>query len=347
MWLHLVLGLTGALVLAILGVTGAYINVQPALHAWFAPIPRVEIGTSRAGPLEIIRRVDSAFAPDRSVSLTASPPGRASVVMLGSDTEVFVDPATGAIVGSRPRHFVSMRNLTAVMRGLHVQLLWLGGGALLVTLFTVEAILLTLSGIWLWWRKKAWRFGWWRGSVFRVSWDWHSASGIWFAAPLLVMSITGVLIFWPAPLVRVAGESLSPWQWPPRSATTDEGRAAVPLARALFVADSVLPAGAIDELTIPRQAGEAFGVRKGARTAWVDQHLGSLIELREAPEPNAADRMLHGTEEAHSGHLFGAAGVVVMTVGSLMLALMSATGLILGWKRLKILAGRLQRDADD
>jgi len=44
-------------------------------------------------------------------------------------------------------------------------------------------------------------------------------------------------------------------------------------------------------------------------------------------------------EKLHTGELLAVPGRAIMTLGSLMLAVMTITGVVLGWKRLLILVG--------
>src|SRR6185503_19917806 len=105
--------------------------------------------------------------------------------------------------------------------------------------------------LWLWLRKKQWQFRRWRGSVFRVSWDLHNATGIWFAAPVLAMVTTGLLLAVPSPVYRYAGVAPAPWIDPPASAQPTGDTAPISLARALSVADSARPGESTTRLFIP------------------------------------------------------------------------------------------------
>jgi uncharacterized iron-regulated membrane protein len=69
-----------------------------------------------------------------------------------------------------------------------------------------------------------------------------------------------------------------------------------------------------------------------------------VLEVRPPRSPNAADHAYKVVEELHTGELFGITGRAIMTLGTLMLAVMTITGAVLGWKRLLILAGKLARD---
>jgi len=200
MWVHLVLGLTGAVLLAVVGITGVYITFQRPLEGWLNPIPSVPAFGGSPDLTAIVSAAEARFAPRRVARVEVRPQGEATIVRLRDRTIVFVNPGDATIIGSREARFASLENLTAVMRRLHTNLLLGRKGRLLVTAATAEALLLVLTGLWLWWRKKHWQFRPWRGSVFRVSWDLHNATGIWFFVPLLSMVITGLLMSMPAPV---------------------------------------------------------------------------------------------------------------------------------------------------
>ena len=344
MWVHLVLGLTGALIIAIVAVTGAYITFQNPLTRWLNPIPVVANQSSSLDAQAIVQAVEARFAPRRVASIAIGEGNEAASVRLRDRTTVFVDPSNSSIIGSRETRFASLENLTLVMRRSHTNLILGPTGRWIVTLATAEALLLALTGTWLWWRKKNWQFRAWRGSVFRVSWDLHNATGIWFFIPVLSMLVTGLLIAMPSSIYRVAGMAPSPWLNAPSSANTDS-QDGIPLSRAIAVADSALPGGILG-VTIPGVAEGAFSVRKAKETVFVDQFSGAVIEVRADRSPNAADHAYMAVEELHTGELLGVPGRAIMTLGTLMLAVMTITGVVLGWKRLLILA-RKRAAGDD
>lgn len=344
MWVHLVLGLTGAVVIAIASVTGAYITFQDPLKRWLTPVPRVGEFAGTPDLAAIVAVVESRVAPRRVVSVEPGAGGEATVVSVRGRTKVFVNPADQTIVGVREARFASLENLTAVMRGLHTSLLSGRKGKLLVTAATAEALILVLTGLWLWWRKKHWQFRAWRGSAFRVSWDLHSASGIWFLVPALSMIITGLLIAVPSPIYRLAGVAPAPWPGVPGSAV-DSALPPIAVTRVLSVADSVVPGQAIVRLTIPSAPAGAYAVEKTRETVFIDQFSGAVLERRPLRVPTAGDKAYRVVDELHTGKLLGVPGQALMTLGSLMLVVMTVTGVILGWKRLLILARRA-RESD-
>jgi uncharacterized iron-regulated membrane protein len=340
MWVHLVLGLTSCVLVAIVAVTGAYITFQVPLANWLTPTPVLSGAPAALDAPAIVTAVEAQFEPRRVASVSLGEGNRATTVRLGDRTTVFVDPSNSTIIGSRQGRFASLENLTNLMRRLHVNLVLGPKGRVIVTLATAEVLLLALTGLWLWWRKKQWQFRALRGSIFRISWDLHSASGIWFLIPVLSMTVTGLLISMPSPIYRVAGADPAPWLNPPNSVTagSDAGDP-VSLSRVLVAADSALP-GAIDRVVIPLGPAGAFGVHRTDKTVYVDQFSGSVIEVRPDRSLTAADHAYEAVEELHSGALLGVPGIAIMTLGSLMLAVMTITGVVLGWKRLLILAGK-------
>jgi uncharacterized iron-regulated membrane protein len=339
MWVHLVLGLTGAIIIAIASVTGAYITFQGPLERWLIPIPRVEAAGS-PNLVAIVSTVEGQHTPRRvtNVSLGA---GEAAIVSLDDRSLAFVHPVTGDIIRYRPATFVRLENLTAVMRRLHINLLLGPRGRMIVTLATAEALLLALTGLWLWWRRKHWQFRAWRGSGFRFSWDLHNATGIWFLVPALSMIVTGLLMANPAPVYRISGVPPAPWPDPPRARAVADSAPSADLARLLAVADSLRPGEPVTRLSIPRAATGAVAVDKARETVYLHQITGEVIEVRPLRVPTASDHTLETIEALHTGELLGLPGRTIMTLGSLMLAVMTVTGLVLGWKRILILAKRL------
>jgi uncharacterized iron-regulated membrane protein len=154
MWVHLVLGLTGAAILAVVGVTGAYITFQAPLARWLNPIPSIPAFSGSVDLMAIVTAAETRFSPRRVANVQIRPRGEASIVRLRDRTTVFVNPVDATIVGSRQARFASLENLTAVMRGLHTNFLLGPKGSLLVTFVTAEAFLLACTGLWLWWRKN-------------------------------------------------------------------------------------------------------------------------------------------------------------------------------------------------
>ena len=348
LWIHLYLGITAAVILAIAGLTGAYIKFQGPLERWLNPIPAVAAQAAAPDVLAIVSAVESRFAPRQVTSLEIRPPGEAAVVMLRNRTTVFVNPADASVIGSRPRGFASLYNLTRVMRGLHSTLLLGPRGRWIVLFATLEGLLLVLTGAWLWWRKKQWRLSW-KGSLLRVCWNLHNASGLFFGLPVFLLIVTGLLVGLPQPAYRWAGAAPAPWRDPPSSTVPADPAAGstTTLARVLALADSAIPGDAVAGAIIPAMPRGAFAVRKAARTAFVDRYSGALLAVEENRVPTAGDHAYEAVERAHTGAILGLPGRAVMTLASLVLAVLAASGVVMGWKKLVITYGRKARRDDE
>jgi uncharacterized iron-regulated membrane protein len=346
LWVHLILGLTGALVIAVLGVTGAYITFQDRLTARFNTTPTVAEHSGAIDVVSIRASIDARYAPRQVTSVASGGANDAVVVRLDNRDIVFVDPASGNVVGERPWRLLNMTNVTRLMRRLHVDLVMGRVGRIIVTAATAQTIFLLLTGLWLWWRKRWWKVRLPRASFYRVTWEWHNAMGLWFALPVVVMAVTGVLIFAPEPVYRAAGVGPAPWPRQPSSAAPAPGTAALPLERALQIADSLRPGVSVTGLGLPTSASDVYSIRTKGGVMRLDQYSGAVIEVAERV-PTEGDRAYAVLEAMHSGEHWGNAGQLVMTLGSLMLSAMAATGAALGWKRLLILSGRRRRDLDD
>jgi len=341
MWVHLVLGVTGAVIVAIVSVTGAYLTFRDPLTRWLNPIPQVAAFDGTPDAQAIVARVEAEYAPRRVLSIDVQPSGEATVVRLRDRSAVFVNPSDGTIVGYRQARFASLENLSAVMGRLHTSLVLGSKGRMVVMIATAEALFLALTGLWLWWRKKHWQFTALRGSWFRVSWDLHNATGIWFLLPVLAMVVTGILLGLPSPVYRFAEADPAPWLSPPRSPSSASGVSApISLGAVQQVADSARPGEPTRSVFIPADPAGAYAVGKPHETVYVDQFTGAVIEVRPHREPTAGDHAIDVVKEVHTGALFGIPGQAIMTLGCLMLAVMAATGVVLGWKRLVMLAGR-------
>ena len=341
MWVHLALGVTGAVIIAIVSVTGAYLTFRAPLVRWLNPIPQVAAFDGTPDTQLIVSRVEAEYAPRRVASIDIRPSGRATVVRLRDRSAVFVNPSAGTIIGYRQARFASLENLNEVMSRLHISLVLGPKGRLVVLIATAEALFLALTGLWLWWRKKHWRFTTSRGSWFRVSWDLHNATGIWFLLPVVAMLLTGVLMALGSPIYRLAGADPAPWLDAARSTSSASGvRAPVSLGFVLQVADSARPGEPTRSVSIPAAPAGTYAVGKSRETVYVDQFTGAVIEVRPYRQPTAGDQAFNAVKGVHTGQFFGIPGQAIMTLGCLMLAVMAATGVVLAWKRLVILAGR-------
>lgn len=194
--IHLYVGLTIALVMTILALSGTFLVFEPNIdHRLNTGMDLVQpVGT----PISLDRLRDileqrfsgylvtEIILPERSTSSTLfhldSP-----AVRQGKD--FYVDQWTGKILGTG-----SQRNrLTRKIRQLHVQLL--GGviGNEVIIWSTAGLAVLGVTGLVLWWPRKV-RTIRRRSSLPRLNNDLHHCVGFWTSWAMLLFSATGLLI---------------------------------------------------------------------------------------------------------------------------------------------------------
>ena len=110
----------------------------------------------------------------------------------GRKTNLFLDPYSGALLG----HQDAERNLQAIARALHGELLIGTTGDRLIELAAGWGVVLVISGLYLWWPRGQGGAGvlWPRLSACgRLLWrDLHAVTGFWGSAVLLFMLLSGM-----------------------------------------------------------------------------------------------------------------------------------------------------------
>ncbi|WP_422931611.1 PepSY-associated TM helix domain-containing protein [Singulisphaera sp. PoT] len=197
--IHLVLGLIAALPVILLGLTGAVLVFEPELDRWLDPhLWIVKPGEARKPYQDLLESTRAAFPGHQMISMFLPFLPDQAGLLYARDTasksarplEIFVDPYTGKVLGSRP----SASSLIGTLRYLHTNFLLTWGGYIGGT---ASAILLTLlaSGLVLWWPtgkdkgagfkvrlKRHWR---------TINYDAHRAVGFYATPILCVIALTG------------------------------------------------------------------------------------------------------------------------------------------------------------
>ena len=211
--LHLSVALAAGVFIVTMAATGVVLASEDAVMSIAERGRSVVVrgGTPRLPPEEIARAAEAWGArPGYPFAATSieyrNRPGAAVRVHAGRERRVFVDPWTGEVVGAG---FPLLEGFFEGMRGLHRWLGASGGGVRTGRRLTGAAnlalLFLLLTGPLLWlprrFTKRAlvenlfFRRGL-RGTARQLS--WHYVVGIWSVVPLLVISVTGVVMSYPA-----------------------------------------------------------------------------------------------------------------------------------------------------
>ncbi|MDH4558834.1 PepSY domain-containing protein [Pseudomonas sp. BN417] len=194
---HFYAGLFVIPFMIMLAVTGSIYLFKPQLdNLPYSDLMQVRPSTQALTADEQAEKVRQAY-PQAAVSqyLPPADAGRSAqfVVSLdGRKTNLFLDPYSGEVLGTQDAE----NNLQAISRSLHGTLLIGTVGDRLIELAAGWAIVLVVSGLYLWWpRGQSMRGVFWprlanRGRLF---WrDLHAVTGFWGSLLLLFMLLTGM-----------------------------------------------------------------------------------------------------------------------------------------------------------
>jgi len=204
-WSHLTAGVFVALFVAFMAVTGAALAYQPQIVRYFERRLLANAGAhlsacmSPGQLLFAVQRQTSKPVGTVQIFSDASLPAQ---VQFGKEEVLFVDPCTGRLLSGSA---TAVRSFLLTVRNLHesVALGHEREGVLrdIKNAANLGFCFLILSGVVLWvprrWRKANFR----AVTVFRTDlqgrprdWNWHNVTGFWLALPLLVISLTGVIM---------------------------------------------------------------------------------------------------------------------------------------------------------
>jgi uncharacterized iron-regulated membrane protein len=192
--LHLWLGLPAAAVYLVVALTGALLVYEKDLdRAWHPDAWQVD-AAAPALPLAALLPKAQAAAPGyelKEVRLDAGA-GEPAEFRFHQGPHVRLDPATGAVLGTRARG----DSFFGIVEKLHTSLVLGEVGKWIVASSTVILLVLLGTGLVLWWPKQ-WRML--KGAVTLAfdrkgrafHFNLHNTLGFWSAVPLFAMALTG------------------------------------------------------------------------------------------------------------------------------------------------------------
>ncbi len=356
LWLkvHLYLGLTAGLLFALTGLTGSLIVFDHALDEQLnAPMMLTRNTGPRKSLAEIVRAAeDSKLAPGRGTSIVYprvangtftvyfKSPGASGVE--AAIPEVFVDPVTAEVLGTRIRG----SGLMETIYRLHSSL-WSGKTGQVIQAGMAVLVLVSIAtGLILWWPLR--RAGW-RAAVGvrrqKLNFDLHKVGGVFFTPVLFLIAFTGIHLAWPAVVRPVVTTFLPETKLPLKVKSLpqkSEGRVLGP-DEAMEVAERTMPGCRPMMLELPagkddayrafvRQVGEV-GELRGVGRVWVDRYSGEVLATRDWTRFTAADTYFRVQLALHSGDAFGMGGRWLFCLSGLVPALLYGTGFALWWRK--------------
>jgi uncharacterized iron-regulated membrane protein len=338
---HLWLGLALALPLAVLGVTGAVLTLEPALPE----LGRTTVHPGQPkGANDILAAARPHAPPGMRTSRYVPAPeagGPAIVQFLpaspgrGGGVTLRVDPVTLAPVGEAE----PAGGVIDWMRRLHTAFLVPNlGGRNLVGWMGVGLVLITVIGVKLWWpapgqARAAFTFSA-RARGVRFHRRLHGAVGIWVVIVLLVNAMTGTVLGFPQASRALLG---LPQGGPPRPAAATPGVPAPPpdLDRAMALARAAAPGRMVRMVLLPASAADPlrlFLAPPGPGGATVSMVVIAtsdgtrLIAVQDPSGWSAAERAIRWMHDLHESAGLGPAWRILTFLAGAALPVFAVTG---------------------
>lgn len=354
-WLmvHRWIGLTVGMLFAFSGLTGSLIVFNLAIDEWLnsamlltrnhgRQMSVAEILTSTAAKAPAPGKIVNVFYP-RVANGVYTLHFREGEKSAKSDlAEVFVDPITAEILGQRRRN----SGLMALIYQVHANLLSGESGRNLLGGLAMVSFVSLISGLILWWPMI--RNGVRAGLAIRSRmfiFDLHKLLGAIFAAPLLLITATGVYLGLPdlvKPIVKSISEET---KLPGKVKSTVPGQKSPPIGpdAAARVAQETMPGCRLMSIELPARTDDSYrvfvrqvnevGQIRGVGRVWVDQYSGECLATRDWQKFTFADTYFRIQLALHSGDAFGLIGRCLFFLCGLIPSVLYVTGFILWRKR--------------
>ncbi|MDQ1470660.1 MAG: hypothetical protein QOJ99_2140 [Bryobacterales bacterium] len=352
---HLFLGLVGAVFLLILGLTGSIIAFETDIPHWLNPnLFSVKPGPRTVPEQELVRLTEAQFAPARVNAVQfLRHPDLARVMQLPGGVRVFVNPYTGAILGSVIGPFTSERTLGYIHQ-IHLRLVpdpratpqLAAPGKTFVSFAGLILCLLVPTWLFLFWRTRRTTVKW-SASWFRISFDLHHVIGIYAALFLLTAAFTGIIIGFEFAENTIYARMHS--ERPGRPAVVESRPASNPtpitIDQAIAISRAAMPDPTLAGYSLPHKPKDVFAVmlRVPEETSdfvhssvAVDQFSGRVLQVQDFRTDSPGFFWVRYNRSIHTGDILGTPTHILLSVSSLLLVVMVCTGPIIWWRKLAV-----------
>ena len=343
MWIGLILGL----LLALLGLSGSVLADDDAIADFLAPPPKA-VAKGEVLPLDKIveaargaagagmMQISLPRAPGQAISVRIAKPGRRGEAAVQGPrapaTQVFVDPVSGRVLGSRK---AQLPPLLMFAHQLHGNFLMGREGRSFVGWLGVAMLILGATGLVLWWPKR----GQWKSAFFvrraakglRFHRELHAAAGIWIFMVFMAVSFSGVVLAFPS--LQNGGGARPTFNLREGPEIAPGSGAPLGPDAALALARKALPGAAATGLSIPTRSDRPIVVSMLAHDAvaaqvYVDPWRGQVVGTRDPSES-----VLAWQRPLHQGMGLGPLWRALVFLSGLMPSLFVVTGVIMWAKK--------------
>ena len=350
-WIHLYAGLIAAPILLVLGLTGSFLvfeyPIDHLLHAQLAYVRPAEIRM----PLDaLLSSVQSAYPTAKFTTFALSPsspaPDLAYVVQIqipqhAEPSSVFVNQYTGQVLGK-----IDGMSFASTVHEFHTDMLLGDRGAFVMMLIAALLIVLSLSGIVLWWPRKILSVRW-SASGRRIVFDLHNAIGFYSFLFLFLFGVTGVVVHWQSTWLPMTNRALHlPDTEPDLKISPPSANArTISLEAAAAAARLMLSEPRVTQINMPGTRGvyrvwlkyPEDGTPLGRSFVLINAYSGEVLYTRSARTVHVPTRFFREwNREIHTGDILGWPTRILACVMSLMLPVLTITGPLFWWRKHRV-----------
>jgi uncharacterized iron-regulated membrane protein len=254
------------------------------------------------------------------------------------ENDLMINPYTGAVLGRAPPP-TRLILIATRLHQFHTSLLAGSTGRLVVGFVTIGALILVLSGLFLWWREKLWRIQW-SASWKRIAFDLHHTFGAAAAIVLLIITGTGVWIGFPNqvnPMVLRLNRTALP-NGQPKAPPPDSGATPVSFDSLVESAHSAVPGAPVLLLLVPPTGPVTVFLRYpedhtpgGRSRVYLDRYRGTVLRATNTRTAEPGTKLMNLERSLHTGDVLGGLTQVIWFLASLVLASQAVTGIMMWW----------------
>ncbi len=215
--LHLWAGMAAATFLFLLGITGSLLAFENEIDWALNPkLTWIHPGTARLSLAELKRRLEASnpgytlaafgFPPRTDMAWNAS----LSSKRLNDGIDLAINPFTGSILGNQAER----NDFMGRVHQFHLRLMAGRTGGTIVTLAAALLLLLSITGLVLWWPRKVLTVGW-RIPLRALNFNLHQALGIYSSVFLMIFSMTALVIHYESEATGLANRLTGSQKAPP------------------------------------------------------------------------------------------------------------------------------------
>jgi uncharacterized iron-regulated membrane protein len=355
-WIHLYAGLVSAPFLFLLGITGSFLVFEYPLDHLFHPGLAYVRPAEKPLPLAtLIHNIKTSYPTAHVVSFALSPSSPApdlaytvqiQLPQLPYASTAFVNQYTGHVLGK-----IDGESFASAVQEFHTSFLLGEHGAFVAMVMACFLIILSVSGIVLWWPRKLLRINW-SASGRRINFDLHNTIGFYSSVFMLLFGITGVVVHWQSKWLPLTNQILHlPDNEPPFKTLWPLGREEmVSLDDVAAQARSIFPGARLTQINMPGPSGvyrvwfkyPEDGTPLGRTFVLIHPYTGAVLYTRNARTIHVPTRFFREwNRELHTGDILGWPTRILACIMSLMLPALAITGPIFWWKRTRKKAPRV------